>query len=172
MASRWPPLSAGGVPTALFRPYEKFVVFIAQESARKCISDVQPASVLTAGRVSSAWHSNSCKVYPFCILLNSSATHRRHDPRSQRRPVERRRCTFLSYEDHKLLTWPKQGARKCISDAQPASVLTSGRVFCAWHSNSCKVYPFRIFLAFAKLKSCPMCIAFQSHCRVHCIPSH
>ena len=54
MASRWPPLTASGVPTALVRPFEKFVVFIAQESARKCISDVQPASVLTAGRVSSA----------------------------------------------------------------------------------------------------------------------
>ena len=75
MASRWPPLSAGGVPTALDRPYEKFVVFIAQESARKCISDVQPASVLTSGRVSSAWHSNSCKVYPFCILFNSKLPH-------------------------------------------------------------------------------------------------
>ena len=69
MASRWPPLTAGGVPTALFRPFEKFVVFIAQESARKCISDAQPTSVLTAGRVSSAWHSNSYKVYPFCILF-------------------------------------------------------------------------------------------------------
>lgn len=69
MASRWPHLSAVGVPTALFRPFELFLVFIAEESARKCISDAQPASVLTSGRVSSAWHSNSCKVYPFCILF-------------------------------------------------------------------------------------------------------
>ena len=50
------------------------MVFIAQESARKCISDIQPPSVLTAGRVSSAWHSNSYKVYPFCILSNSKVT--------------------------------------------------------------------------------------------------
>ena len=71
MASRWPPLSAVGVPTALFRPFELCLAFIAQESARKCISDTQPASVLTAGRGSSAWHSNSCNVYSFCILLNS-----------------------------------------------------------------------------------------------------
>ena len=69
--SRWPPLPAGDVPTALFRPCEEFLVFIVQESARKCASDGQPASVLTSGRVFCAWHSNSCKVYPFCILLNS-----------------------------------------------------------------------------------------------------
>ena len=49
--SWWPPFPAGGVPTTLFRPYEKFLVFIAQESARKCISDAQPASVLTSDRV-------------------------------------------------------------------------------------------------------------------------
>ena len=66
VASRWPPSPAGGVPTALFRPCEQFWVFIVQESARKCIPDAQPASVLTSDRVFCAWHPDSSKD---CILL-------------------------------------------------------------------------------------------------------
>ncbi|KAF5931795.1 hypothetical protein HYC85_027966 [Camellia sinensis] len=49
----------------------------------------------------------------------------------------------------------QNSAKQCIFDAQPASVLTSGRVSCAWHSNSCEVYPFRILLPFTKLKRFP-----------------
>ena len=60
----------------------------------------------------------------------------------------------------------QNSAKQCISDAQSAFVLTSDRVFCAWHSNSCKVYPFPTLLAFTKLKSCPMRIAYQLHCLV------
>ncbi|GMP77513.1 hypothetical protein CsSME_00033768 [Camellia sinensis var. sinensis] len=68
--SRWPPLPAGDVPTALFRPYEEFLVFIAQEGARKCISDAQPASVLTSGRVFLRSIENCIiLLHPFCIVV-------------------------------------------------------------------------------------------------------
>ena len=49
----------------------------------------------------------------------------------------------------------QDSTRKGISDAQSASVSTSDRVFCVWHSNLCKVYPFGILFISYKVRKLP-----------------